>query len=93
MECDIEFDSGLDYGNAEEFWELVSDEVNNSCNGCYFRPTERLTELVGEYDSDYWEWLSYCGERVEKRVYLWVYSFDQVLRQLGYNIGGNENGN
>ena len=83
-EYDIEVYSGIDYDSEEEFWDLVSEEVTNSCDGNYFRSTERLVELIENYDRDYWEWLSYCGQRINKRVYLWVYSFDQVLRQLGY---------
>lgn len=88
-ECDIEVYSGIDYENEEEFWELISEEVNESCawEGDYFRPTEHLIELIEEYDGDYWEWLYRCGERINKRVYLWVYSFDQVCRQLGYTGG------
>ena len=89
-ECDIEVYSGIGYDSEEEFWDLVDEEVADSCDGDYYRPTERLVELNADYDRDYWEWLPYCGKRINRRVYLWVYSFDQVLRQLGY-VGGGKN--
>lgn len=88
-EYDYEVNSSLDYASEEEFWELVSNEVNNSCDGNSFHPTERLIELIEEYDSDYWQWLYYCGKRIHKRVYLWVYAFEKTLKQLGY-IEDNE---
>lgn len=83
-ECDIKLDVSDDYENEEDFWEIVSDEIYNSYNNDSFHPTERLIELIGMYDSDWWEWLPYCGRRVDKRVYLWIYSLDSVLKQLGY---------
>lgn len=88
-ECGIEIDAGPDYPNeGEYYWELVRDEVSNSCDGNSFHPTEHLIELIKEYDNDYWEWLYHCGERIHKRVYLWVYAFEEMLKQLGYV--GNE---
>ena len=89
-ECNIEIISGIDYEDEEDFWDRVKEEVDESCGGKYYRPTEKLVELIEEYDADYWEWLYHCGERIAKRVYLWVYSFDRVLKQLGY-VGGEKN--
>lgn len=89
-EFDIHIVSGIDYEDEDDFWEIVKEEVRESCDGRVYRPTEKLVRLIEEYDKGYWEWLYRCGESVAKRVYMWVYSFDCVLKQLGY-IGGNEN--
>lgn len=89
-EYKIEIVSGIDYEDEEDFWNRVKEEVAESCDCKFYRPTQKLVDLIEEYDGDYWEWLYHCGERAAKRVYLWVYSFDRVLRQLGY-IGGEKN--
>lgn len=91
-EYEIEVYSGIGYDNEEEFWELVGEEVAESCGGKYYHPTDRLVELIENYDRDYWEWLSYCGQRINRHVYLWIYSFNQALAQLGYIGGDKENG-
>lgn len=79
-----DLDVSDDYENEDDFWELVLDEIYNSCYNDSFRPTERLIELIGTYDSNWRDWLCHCGKRVAEEVYLWIYSLDSVLRQLGY---------
>ena len=85
------YNEDYDYDDEEDFWERIKEEVTRSCDGRIYRPTAKLVELIEDYDRDCWEWLYHCGERIDTRVYLWVYSFDQVLRQLGY-VGGGKNG-
>lgn len=70
--------------DESELWEEIKHEVCNSIRSRrLFVPTERLTEIIGEIDDDYLEWLGDCGKEISMRVYLWVVGFQMACDQLG----------
>lgn len=44
--------------DADEFWEFIEDEVSSSVYGDKFIPSQELQDVIEEFDSDSWEWLS-----------------------------------
>lgn len=71
------------FDDEDEFWEFVEDEVSSSIYGDKFIPSQELRDVIEEFDSDSWEWLSYCGRSVNPRVYLWAEGFYMACEQLG----------
>lgn len=70
--------------DESDLWEEIKHEVSNSVRGRrLFVPTERLTEIIGEIDDDYFEWLYDCGKEISMRVYLWAVGFQMACDQLG----------
>ena len=70
--------------NADEFWKIIENEINNSRCTNTFLPTDRLVEIISEIDPDYYyEWLYRCGQRIDARVYLWIVGFQMACDQLG----------
>lgn len=70
--------------DESDLWEEIKNEVSNSVRGRrLFVPTERLTEIIGEIDGDYFEWLYDCGKEISMRVYLWAVGFQMACDQLG----------
>lgn len=83
-ECEIEIDAELyNYDSEEEFWEDLESEIADSGIGYEFHPTERLRDIISEYDDYYYEWLFDCGRRIDMRVYLWAVGFQMACEQLG----------
>ena len=72
-----------DFEDEEEFWEFIEEEVAESTQHRSFLPTEKLTDVIGEIDADYFEWLYRCGEKIHLRVYLWAVGFYMACEQLG----------
>lgn len=71
-----------DFDSKEAFWDYIAEEVGNSIYR-EFIPNSTLTEIIGNIDADYWEWLSDCGKRIHPRVYLWAEGFYMACSQLG----------
>ena len=43
----------------------------------------KLTDLMGKYDPDWWEGaFSSLGKRIDKRIYLWVYGYQEGVERL-----------
>lgn len=83
-EWQIEIDAELyNYDSEEEFWEDIESEIADSGIGYEFQPTERLRDIISEYDDCYYEWLFDCGRRIDMRVYLWAVGFQMACEQLG----------
>lgn len=72
------------FENAEEFWEFVEYEVEDSIlTNDAFIPTEDLNDVIEEIYPDSWEWLGSCGRSISIRVYLWAEGFYMACNQLG----------
>ena len=70
--------------SADEFWELIEDEVENCIYNGNFIPSGSLTDILEEVGCcDVFEWLYTCGRRIETRVYLWAEGFYMACEQLG----------
>ncbi len=69
--------------DEDELWEFIEGEVSDSVYGNNFIPSQELRDVIEEFDSDSWEWLSYCGRSVNLRVYLWAEGFYMACNQLG----------
>lgn len=63
------------------FFDELREEVNESYDLTEFHPTERLRDLVTSVYPDC-ESLYRCGRSLDLRIYLWLYAFDDVCRQI-----------
>lgn len=71
----------------ENFYEDLSDELSNSlCSNSGFHPSDRLVDMIKEFDDDYWEWLYDCGKRISFKVYLWIAGFNIACEQLAAQL-------
>lgn len=43
---------------------------------------EKARKLLGDYDPDYWEWLTSAGQSIDTRIYLWLVGLKLAWRQL-----------
>ena len=66
-----------------EFWDNVETAVQKSLHNLHFIPDSELVNLLSEKDDNCYEWLSHCGERINKRVYFWAVGFYMACQQLG----------
>lgn len=67
--------------SQDEFWDELREEVNKSYAPTEFHPTERLQDLVETaYHNS--KRLYRCGRSLDLRIYLWLYAFDDVCRQI-----------
>jgi len=77
-------ENDFDIKNKDELWHEIEDEITaNGYNFTEFHPTERLNDIISEFDTDCWEWLPNCGKRIKTRVYLWAEGFYRACEQLG----------
>lgn len=80
---DVE-DELADWEFDDDEWDEILDEISESTSYAdSFYPTERLRDLISEFDADYCEWLYRCGRRVDNRVYLWITAYQMACEQLG----------
>lgn len=81
---DLDFYLCNEYSDEEEFWEDIASEVEDSeYSDTYFMPTGDLIDKIEMFDSNYVEWLYFCGRRTHPRVYLWATGFIMACEQLG----------
>ncbi len=74
----------MDFQADDEEWDEILDEISESTSYAGgFYPTERLRDLISEFDADYYEWLFRCGRRINDRVYLWITAYQIACEQLG----------
>lgn len=69
--------------SESELWEEIAREVYKSIRCGKIIPTERLLEIIGLIDSDYFEWIGSCGKKISPRVYFWTIGFQMACEQLG----------
>lgn len=65
----------------EDFSEMESILSGLDLNDYTVYPDE-LTDLFQKYDSDWFESFAGLGKRVDKRIFLWVYGFQEGLERL-----------
>lgn len=82
-EYDISYCCERNCVSESELWEEIEHEVYESIQCGKFVPTERLLEIIGWIDGDYFEWIGYCGKRISPRVYYWAVGFQMACEQLG----------
>lgn len=66
----------------EDFQKMqaILDYMSLSENSQY---PDKLIELMGKYDPDWWEGdFSRLGKRIDKRVYLWTYGYQEGVERL-----------
>ncbi len=80
---DGEFAEDITEEEAEEdFYEmqLILDDMVLTERTAY---PSKLIDLMSKYDSDWWESdFSRLGERIDKRIYLWTYGFQEGVERL-----------
>lgn len=67
----------------EEDFQQMQDMLDDmSLSECSQYP-EDLINLIGKYDPDWWEGkFSRLGKRIDKRVYLWTYGYQEGVERL-----------
>lgn len=70
--------------DSSEFWEDIKEYIRDSLfDRDQFIPSDKLREIIEDFDPDYWEWLHNCGKRIDGRVYIWAIGFNMAMKQLG----------
>ncbi|MCD8150568.1 MAG: hypothetical protein LUE92_13630 [Clostridiales bacterium] len=66
----------------EDFDEMQDILADLNLNDESVYPSE-LTDLFSKYNSDWWEGpFSYLGRRIDSRIYLWTYGFQEGVERL-----------
>lgn len=78
---EFEIPNSYDYLSKNEFFDELRDEVVKSYDLTEFRPTEKLWDMVTSVYPDC-KSLHRCGRSLDLRIYLWLYAFDDVCRQI-----------
>lgn len=78
---DFEVPANYCYLSKSEFFAELREEVDKSYDYGEFHPTEKLWDMVAAVYPDC-ESLHCCGRSVAMRVWLWLYAFDDVCRQI-----------
>ncbi len=68
-QCNKEFNEMLDV--LYEHWDIYK--------GCSY--SERFDSLMSKYNSCWWECTNY-GERIDERLYLWIYGYKKCIEKL-----------
>lgn len=78
---EFEVPDNYDYLSKGEFFDELREEVVKSYDLTEFYPTEKLWDMVTAVYPDC-ESLHRCGRSLDLRIYLWLYAFDDVCRQI-----------
>ncbi|WAW14762.1 hypothetical protein [Peptostreptococcus equinus] len=67
--------------DIEDIKYYMSDCYLNHKSGLI--PSGEVVDILGKYDSDWWETFDYFGRDVDFRIFLWIVGFNMACEQLG----------
>lgn len=77
-------DNNLGIDDMDDLEYEIKNAIGCSAITPEFHPSNQLYDIISEFDTDCIEWLSYCGQKIDNRLYMWAYGFDKAMCQLGF---------
>ena len=69
----------------EDALERVMESFDNRWGLAH--PSDLACQILGDYDEDYWEWISRAGQSIDGRIYLWLVGLKMAWEMLNGGDG------